>query len=201
MFHWISLTLEDVFLVLNADELGALLTAGGLYTDEAKVAYPVQSFMLDLASGESVESIISKQELQSVKDSILYASKIAQGIISDTTAEVREAISNNQNNDLAHNESLIPQSLRQDSLAIIRCRLLLRFDLAVSEDRKLACEKAHAKLEKIANGDYLVAPDDGEITPPISSIPEVISPIPTYNTGPGIFNQPSNPFLSSRRFH
>lgn len=99
------------------------------------------------------------------------------GILAGVAARIRAAVLACGRVRLRGDESCIPQALRGEAVAILRFKLLVRFSLAVTEERKSEAAAAEERLDAIARGDYPLAED-------------IISTRPTYHGRPHRWSSP-----------
>lgn len=114
-----------------------------------------------------------------------------QDTLADITAMVREAVAANRANRLAPGDS-IPRSLRPAALDLAALRLLKRFALAVTEERKHAAELAEERLDKVRKAEIPVLDENGNLPPQPALRPGIIAPHPAYgNNGTGWYPVPA----------
>lgn len=99
------------------------------------------------------------------------------GILAGLAARIRASVLACGRVRLRGGESSIPQALRGEATAILRLKLLVRFALAVTDERKREAEAAEERLDAIARGEYPLAED-------------VISTRPTYHGRPHRWRSP-----------
>ena len=75
------------------------------------------------------------------------------GICRGLAARIRAAVQANGRCRLMGGENAIPQALRADAVAILRVKILVRYSLAVSEDRRQEAARAEERLDAIARGE------------------------------------------------
>lgn len=81
------------------------------------------------------------------------------GVCSGVAGRVRAAVLACGRVRLAEDALLIPNALRGEATAILRVRLLTRFALAITEERKREAEAAEERLDAIARGEIPFAED------------------------------------------
>ena len=81
------------------------------------------------------------------------------GILAGLAARIRAAVLACGRVRLQGGELSIPQALRGEATAILRFKLLVRFALNVSEDRRLEAQDAEKRLDAIARGELPLAED------------------------------------------
>jgi len=87
-------------------------------------------------------------------------------IIGQVTREVREAIRSHPDNRLSPGADEVPEGAIHHAVAIIRHRLLSRFDIQIGEARLMEYREATAYLKDVAAGKRAVEnPDAGEAAP------------------------------------
>lgn len=69
-------------------------------------------------------------------------------------------------------ETYIPEALRGEAVAILRLRLLVRFALVVTEERKREAELAEQRLDTIARGEYPLPEDTVAASPTYHGRPQ-----------------------------
>lgn len=84
------------------------------------------------------------------------------GICRGIAARIRAAVQANGRCVLDGSESSIPQALRSEAVALLRLKILIRYNLNVSDDRRQDAQKADERLDAIARGDM---PFAGDSTP------------------------------------
>lgn len=92
-------------------------------------------------------------------------------LCADIAARIRAAVLAGGRARLQGGPRHIPASLRGEAVAILRLRLLTRFDLAVSEARKAEADAAEARLDAIARGEIPLLDE---------SAADTATPPPTY---------------------
>ena len=113
--------------------------------------------------------------------------------LADIVAMVREAVATNKANRLAIDPLAIPRSLRPAALDIAALRLLKRFALTVTEERKAAATAAEARLEAVRRADAPVLDEAGNLPPQPCQAPEMVAPTPAYgNDGIGWYPIPTH---------
>ena len=75
------------------------------------------------------------------------------GICKGLAARIRAAVQANGRCELRGGESSIPQALRAEAVAILRVKILVRFNMSVSEDRRNEAQRAEERLDAIARGE------------------------------------------------
>lgn len=81
------------------------------------------------------------------------------GILAGLAARIRASVLACGRVRLRGGESSIPQALRNEATAILRLKLLVRFALAVTDERKREAEVAEERLDAIAKGEIPLAED------------------------------------------
>lgn len=81
------------------------------------------------------------------------------GILAGLAARIRAAVLACGRVRLRGGEFSIPQALRNEATAILRLKLLVRFSLTVTEERKREAELAEQRLDAIAKGEMPLAED------------------------------------------
>lgn len=99
------------------------------------------------------------------------------GIIAGVAARVRSAVLSGGRCRLSGGDGDIPAALRGEAVAILRLRLLLRFALSVTEERKDEAVRAEQRLDEIAKG-----------TLPFAS--DTVAAAPTYHAKPQRWKTP-----------
>lgn len=88
------------------------------------------------------------------------------GICSGVASRVRAAVlAGGRLAHMAPDALSIPNALRGEATAILRVRLLTRFALSITEERKREAEAAEARLDSIAKGEIPLADDAVQQTP------------------------------------
>ena len=83
--------------------------------------------------------------------------------LADIVAMVREAVATNKANKLADDPMSIPRSLRPAALHLAALRLLKRFALTVTDERKAAANAAEARLESVRKAEAPVLDETGKL--------------------------------------
>lgn len=105
------------------------------------------------------------------------------GVLSGLAARIRAAVLAGGRSRLQGGPLSIPMALRSEATAILRYKLLLRFALVVTDDRKSEAQAAEQRLDEISKG-VLPLPDESstaQSTPP-----------PTYHGRPHRWQSPRN---------
>ena len=111
--------------------------------------------------------------------------------LGDIVAIVREAVAANQANQLSADQELIPRSLRPAALDIAAVRLLKRFALTVTEERKSAAAAAEQRLEAVRRAESPVLNESGALPTAPAHRPAIVAPRPAYgNDGVGFYPVP-----------
>lgn len=111
--------------------------------------------------------------------------------LDDVTAMVRESIASNPANALDDDQATIPRTLRAAAMDIAAVRLLKRFSMAITDERRKAADDAAALLASIARAERKVMGPDGKVHVPASHKPSIIAPSPAYgNDGTGWYPEP-----------
>lgn len=111
--------------------------------------------------------------------------------LDDVTAVVREAIACNPANVLDSDLTRIPRTLRAAAMDIVAVRLLKRYSMAITDERRKAAEDAVAQLTAIAKAERKVIGPDGKVHVPASHKPSIAAPRPAYgNDGTGWYPEP-----------
>ena len=111
--------------------------------------------------------------------------------LDDVTAMVRESIASNPANALDDDQATIPRTLRAAAMNIAAVRLLKRFSMAITDERRKAADDAAALLVSIARAERKVMGPDGKVHVPASHKPSIIAPSPAYgNDGTGWYPEP-----------
>ncbi len=100
-----------------------------------------------------------EQEAVSQGRAIDPAADPVPGICSGVAGRVRSAVLACGRVRMNADELSIPNALRGEATAILRVRLLTRFALAITEERKREAEAAEERLDAIARGDIPFAED------------------------------------------
>ena len=88
--------------------------------------------------------------------------------LDDVTAMVRESIASNPANALDDDQATIPRTLRAAAMDIAAVRLLKRFSMAITDERRKAADDAAALLVSIARAERKVMGPDGKVHVPAS---------------------------------
>lgn len=111
--------------------------------------------------------------------------------LDDVIAMVRESIASNPANALDDDQATIPRTLRAAAMDIAAVRLLKRFSMAITDERRKAADDAAALLASIARAERKVMGPDGKVHVPASHKPAIIAPSPAYgNDGTGWYPEP-----------
>lgn len=78
-------------------------------------------------------------------------------VLSGVAALIRGRIRSNGRMALQGSETAIPAEMKMVATDIVRYQILLRYDMAVSDDRRKAYEQAMQTLEDIAKGEVVLA--------------------------------------------
>ncbi|MBS5509404.1 MAG: DUF1320 family protein [Akkermansia sp.] len=114
-----------------------------------------------------------------------------QETLDDVTAMVRESIASNPANVLDDDQATIPRTLRAAAMDIAAVRLLKRFSMAITDERRKAADDAAALLASIARAERKVMGPDGKVHVPASHKPAIVAPSPAYgNDGTGWYPEP-----------
>ena len=97
------------------------------------------------------------QQLQETRHSL--PADPVPGICRGLAARVRHCVLAGGRCRLRGTEADIPQCLRNEATAILRVKLLTRFALSITEERKREAEAAEQRLDAIAKGEFPL-PDD-----------------------------------------
>ena len=97
------------------------------------------------------------QQLQETRHSL--PADPVPGICRGLAARVRHCVLAGGHCRLQGTEGDIPLCLRNEATAILRVKLLTRFALSITEERKREAEAAEQRLDAIARGEYPL-PDD-----------------------------------------
>lgn len=135
-------------------------------------------YWIELSPEDDLPQVFDARELAVV--AAPDNSVAVSALLDDVALMVREAIANNPSNSLDDRPGSIPRTLRAAALDIAALRLLKRFALPVTEERKLAYDKALELLAKVASGDYRVMTPDGVIPVPEYMRPAIVAPRPAY---------------------
>ncbi len=87
------------------------------------------------------------------------------GICAGLAARMRNAVLAGGRAHLPADVLAVPMALRGEATAILRVKLLTRFALAITEERKREAEAAESRLDAIAKGEYPL-PDDSVAAAP-----------------------------------
>ncbi len=79
------------------------------------------------------------------------------GLCEGLAARIRAAVLANGRSGLQGGTCDIPQALRGEAVAILRLKVLTRYNLNVSEDRRQEAREAESRLDAIARGEYPLA--------------------------------------------
>lgn len=132
---------------------------------------------------DDLAQVFDARELETLQDAAHEA--CVSDILADAVAVVREAIANNPSNTLDADTTTIPRTLRGTALDLIAIRLLKRFALVVTDERRQAADQAQAKLDAIARAEFRVISPDGTIPVPDYMRPEIVAPSPAYGNDGG----------------
>lgn len=115
----------------------------------------------------------------------------AENALADVTAQVREAVATNRANRLDPAADTIPRSLRAAALDIVALRLLKRFALSVTDERKKAADDAAAVLDAVRRAERPVLDVNGVLPAAPGQMPAIVAPAPAYgNNGVGWWPTP-----------
>lgn len=138
-----------------------------------------------------LSSVFNAEELAAVSKG--EALPFVQDTLGDITAIVREAVAANKANRLSADCALIPRSLRPAALDIAAVRLLKRFALAVTDERKAAADAAYQRLDAVRKAECPVLDESGQIPPAPAQTPQIVAPRPAYgNDGIGFYPVPQS---------
>ena len=100
------------------------------------------------------------------------------GICAGIAARCRAAAAASGKVDMSGtNAGQIPAALRNEATALLRHKLLVRYDLEVTEERRLEAQAAEERLERIARGETPLLDD-------------TVQTIPTYHARPPRWKSP-----------
>lgn len=140
-------------------------------------------------TAEDLPAVFSAKELDAIHKPDNAA--VLADAIGDIVASIREAVAQNTGNALPDDQTLIPRSLRPAALDILAMRLLKRFSVAASDDRRKAAETAEQRIEAIRAERRLVMDQYGQMPVPASKTPAIVAPEPAYgNDGTGYYPIP-----------
>lgn len=105
------------------------------------------------------------------------------GILSGLAARIRAAVLAGGRTRLRGGALCVPLALRAEATAILRYKLLVRFALTVTDERKSEAAAAEQRLDEIAKGLYPLLDESStdQSTPP-----------PTYHGRPHRWHSPAN---------
>lgn len=133
--------------------------------------------------------VFNDSELATLKAKATDAALEAE--LGDMVAAVRQAVAQNRGNRLSADQGLIPRSLRAPALDILALRLLKRYALKATEERRTQAERAQDLLKAIAEGKELVLDEEGNLPADPAATPAIIAPAPAYgNDGVGWWPKP-----------
>lgn len=75
------------------------------------------------------------------------------GICRGVAARIRAAVQANGRCRLQGGECSIPQALRGEAVALLRVKVLVRYNIKVAEDRRREADSAEERLDAIARGE------------------------------------------------
>lgn len=103
------------------------------------------------------------------------------GICLGLAARIRAAVLAGGRAKLQGGEEMIPQALRNEATAILRLKVLVRYALAVTEDRRREAQEAEERLDAIARRSipFLDEEQSDQADPP-----------PTYHGKPQLWSTP-----------
>lgn len=87
------------------------------------------------------------------------------GILAETTATIRSRIASGGRTKLQGGADCIPAELMAEAGAIVRYRVLVRFALAMTEERIADWKHANEVLRELSSGSYVIAEDASGKTP------------------------------------
>lgn len=112
--------------------------------------------------------------------------------LGDITVLVREAVATNKANRLPADGDSIPRSLRPAALDIAALRLLKRFGLSVTDERKEAARAAEERLQAVRTAAQPIVDESGQLPEAPALSPAIIAPAPAYgNNGKGWYPTPN----------
>lgn len=108
-------------------------------------------------------------------------SDFVPGICAGLAARIRAAVLANGRSKLRGGKGDIPNALRNEATAILRLKVLIRYALAVTEERKAEAREAEARIDAIAKGElpFIDEEDSDQSAPP-----------PTYHARPRRWDSP-----------
>lgn len=138
---------------------------------------------------DCLAQVFNEAELATLKAKAPAAALEAE--LGDMVAAVRQAVAQNRGNRLPADAALIPRSLRGPALDILALRLLKRYALKATDERRTQAERAQDLLKALAEGKELVLDEAGLLPADPASSPAIIAPAPAYgNNGAGWWPKP-----------
>ena len=130
---------------------------------------------------ECLAQVFNETELATLRARAPMAALEAE--LGDMVAVVRQAVAQNRGNRLPADMSLIPRSLRGAALDILALRLLKRYALKATDERRTQAERAQDLLKALAEGKQCVPDEAGFLPADPASSPAMIAPAPAYGNG------------------
>ncbi|WP_343015277.1 hypothetical protein, partial [Akkermansia muciniphila] len=87
------------------------------------------------------------------------------GILAETAATIRSRIASGGRTRLQGSPDCIPAELMAEAGAIVRYRVLVRFALAMTDERKAEWQHANDVLKELSSGSYVITDDASDKTP------------------------------------
>ena len=87
------------------------------------------------------------------------------GVCQGLAARIRNCVLAGGRARLPEDAAAVPMALRSEATAILRVKLLTRFALSITEERKREAEAAEQRLDEIARGEYPLPDDRVSATP------------------------------------
>jgi len=140
-------------------------------------------------TADDLACVFSAQEMAQLtaQDRLPYVEET----LADITAMVREAAAANKANRLPADPLCIPRTLRPAALDIAALRLLKRFALSVTEERKAAAAAGEARLEAVRKAEAPLLDERGLLPDEPGAAPAIVAPRPAYgNDGVGWYPVP-----------
>ena len=113
-----------------------------------------------------LNQVLNAGELASVtRDRAQVQPDPIPGILAETAATIRSRIASGGRTRLQGSPDCIPAELMAEAGAIVRYRVLVRFALAMTDERKAEWQHANDVLKELSSGSYVITDDASDKTP------------------------------------
>ncbi len=127
---------------------------------------PKGKTMWEPLTEDVLNQVLNAGELASVtRDRAQVQPDPIPGILAETAATIRSRIASGGRTKLQGGPDCIPGELMAEAGAIVRYRVLVRFALAMTEERVGEWKHANEVLRELSSGSYVIADDASGKTP------------------------------------